>query len=167
MSGGHHSTPLGTKDCSQEDMDYLDANTRFTQDEISDMAKYAAGERVSRADFDEMCEEHNLQSPSLAARLFDTFDTSDDGIVSFRELVLCLSELTRGTIKDLTKVFFEMYDMNNDNKIDINEVHCRHPFAESLNVQSDRSRTAKRRRREGMGGGRRQGERERKEGEGV
>ena len=82
-------------------MDYLDANTRFTQDEISDMAKYAAGERVSRADFDEMCEEHNLQSPSLAARLFDTFDTSDDGIVSFRELVLCLSELTRGTIKDL------------------------------------------------------------------
>ena len=69
-----------------------------------------------------MCKERNLNSDKLADRLFDTFDSSDDGEVVFRELVVTLSQLTRGTLSDLTKVFFEMYDMDNDDGVNVAEV---------------------------------------------
>eukprot|EP01050_Picozoa_sp_SAG11_P014417 SAG11_NODE_1774_length_4271_cov_4.419942_2_plen_168_part_00 len=104
----------------EQDLIYLNHNSRFTENEVREMAGYAKP-TVAREDFAALCVSHGLNE-MLTDRLYDTFDISDDGSLTFRELVLTLSRLLRGTVDDLTRVFFEMYDINNDDSVEVDEV---------------------------------------------
>jgi Ca2+-binding EF-hand superfamily protein len=45
-------------------------------------------------------------------RLFDLFDEDKSGYLDFRELIVCLSVLTKGTFEDRLRLFFDIYDQD-------------------------------------------------------
>ena len=55
-----------------------------------------------------------LESQGLKGRLWDVLDQDDDDKVTLEELVMLLNAMARGTLKDVTLVFFKMYDINHD-----------------------------------------------------
>lgn len=105
---------------SQADVEELLATTRFSRREIADFGKH--GVRVSHEEFGAICQDAGLEGSVLRDALWSAFDHDGDGEVSVKELVTSLSKLTRGTLADLSSVFFRMYDLDGDAHLNIDEV---------------------------------------------
>ncbi|KAL1115622.1 hypothetical protein AAG570_005912 [Ranatra chinensis] len=53
----------------------------------------------------------------LLDRIFCTFDTANDGVISLQEWVLALSVFLKGTLAERAGFTFSVYDLNNDGYI--------------------------------------------------
>jgi MFS family permease/Ca2+-binding EF-hand superfamily protein len=101
--------------------------TRFTKKEVHAMYKHSMGAPhangiINEATFRQMCEENSLTSSDLQDRLWDVFDITDNGTVTVKELIETLNTLTKGTLEDVTRLFFRMYDVNHDGSVTLDEV---------------------------------------------
>jgi Ca2+-binding EF-hand superfamily protein/MFS family permease len=102
-------------------------STRFTEIQLKKYYEYAneppfeAGQ-LDQARFEQLSMDEGLTNPRLIGRLWDVMDSTDDGAVTVKELVELLNALTRGTLDDVTHVFFRVYDINHDGEIDMEEL---------------------------------------------
>lgn len=55
--------------------------------------------------------------------IFDTFDKDHNGKISFREFVFAYSLTFPGNLEKKLKYTFELYDMDNDGYLDIDEIY--------------------------------------------
>ena len=107
---------------SEEDLKTLLAETNFTEKEIRGFYCFGAGDRISEGDFIKLCAANGLTAPGLVARMWDVFDSDDDGSCSDLELVKSLNPLMRGTLEDVAGMFFELYDVDGDNQLTVGEI---------------------------------------------
>ncbi|XP_065557005.1 Kv channel-interacting protein 2-like isoform X1 [Artemia franciscana] len=54
--------------------------------------------------------------------VFRAFDTNSSGTISFRDILMTLSVLLRGSDRDRLKWAFKLYDLNGDGQISKNEM---------------------------------------------
>jgi Ca2+-binding EF-hand superfamily protein len=57
-----------------------------------------------------------------AERLFDMFDEDKSGYLDFREMVSCLSVLTKGSFEQKLQMLFDIYDIDNSGYLSHEEI---------------------------------------------
>ncbi len=107
---------------TKEQIQSIGKETRFTEKEIKEYFKFADGPRLDRSKFRGFAENAGIKNPKLHERLWDLFDTDDDGTVAVEEFIISLSKLLRGDISDVSRYFFELYDINHDGQLNKKEV---------------------------------------------
>jgi len=60
---------------------------------------------------------------SIAGHIFRSFDHNNDGVISFRELMITLSMTTEGSNEEKLEWLFNVYDFDGNGKISEEEVH--------------------------------------------
>eukprot|EP01025_Chloroclados_australasicus_P065719 TRINITY_DN8958_c0_g1_i1.p1 TRINITY_DN8958_c0_g1~~TRINITY_DN8958_c0_g1_i1.p1 ORF type:complete len:659 (+),score=60.69 TRINITY_DN8958_c0_g1_i1:1-1977(+) len=111
---------------SKEDLDYLDEHTHLTRRDIT--AYYADSGRteLDREAFDQVLDNAGIfvgeGSSMIRDRFYDEIDINNDGMVSMREIVVMLATLERGTLKDLARLFFRIFDVNDNQKLERQEI---------------------------------------------
>lgn len=102
--------------------------TNFTPEELrkvyDDFSKKSPSGHMTRADFDAFyakvfkadCDRRFLD------HLFRTFDFNNDGQINFKEFVCGISVATRGTPDEKLTWTFNVYDVNHDGTITLDEV---------------------------------------------
>ncbi len=113
--------------------------TRYTKVQLekfytfSSEPPFAKGQ-IDQDRFRQLADEHGLTSKPLQDRMWDVADTSDDGAVSIKEVIELLNALERGTLDDVTRVFFRLYDINNDGDISHDELVTVYKLLVNLSV---------------------------------
>nr|XP_045605019.1 calsenilin-like isoform X3 [Procambarus clarkii] len=102
-------------------LEELCKQTKFTRQEIRLMYrgfKQECPEGVVQEDaFKEIYAKffpHGIDSSLYAHHVFKAFDLNSNGQISFRDLLVSLSQLLRGTAYDKLKFAFKLYDVNGD-----------------------------------------------------
>ena len=54
-------------------------------------------------------------------KLFNMYDDDKTGLLDFREVLCCLSILTRGSIEEKIDICFQLFDKDNKNYLTLNE----------------------------------------------
>lgn len=113
--------------------------TRYTEVQLEKFYKFSseppfAKGQIDQDRFRQLADEHGLTSKPLQDRMWDVADTSDDGAVSIKEVIELLNALERGTLDDVTRVFFRLYDINNDGDISHDELVTVYKLLVNLSV---------------------------------
>merc|ERR1712183_1149475 len=61
---------------------------------------------------------------SIAGHIFRSFDHNNDGVISFRELMITLSMTTEGSNEEKLEWLFNVYDFDGNGKISVDEVRA-------------------------------------------
>lgn len=112
----------GRGEPSPEHLAQLLEETNFTEKEINGFYKFGPGDTLDRDDFVNLCSANGLVAPGMTLRMWNLFDEDDDGCCSDFELVKALNPLMRGTLDDVAKMFFDLYDVNGDDELTIPEI---------------------------------------------
>ena len=108
---------------SATELEELLGSTKFSRREIMAYYKYGdAVARIHRKAFDSLARDVGFDTDLIITRLWGAFDTDANGSISVRELIVTLHTLTRGTLEELSAVFFRMYDINGDAALDVDEI---------------------------------------------
>merc|ERR1711936_418102 len=113
---------------SKEDLDFLVANTHYTEDTISDWYK----------GFKQDCPDGKLSPGSFmkiyskcfpmgnakefCEHVFRTFDTDKNGVIDFKEFLLAIDVTSSGTPEEKLNWAFSMYDVDGNGWIDLVEM---------------------------------------------
>ena len=103
------------------------AETRFTASEVDELW-YRTGARstMDRTNFDNVLASSSSASSSnnevLLNRLWDMFDSNDNGEVETVEFIIALGRLTKGTLDETIDLFFELYDVDHNNQLSEDEI---------------------------------------------
>lgn len=73
----------------------------------------------------------------IAEHIFRTCDVDENHAIDFTEFIACLSVTTRGTLMEQIKWIFELYDINRDGNIEIEEIQEILSAVESLGVRQE------------------------------
>ena len=114
-------------EAQEAEIEELMKSTRFTRAQLLKFYKFSNEPpfekgQIDKDHFVKLAVENGLTSEPLQDRLWDVMDSTDDGAVTVKELVELLNDLTRGTLEDVTRVFFQLYDVNNDGEISQSEL---------------------------------------------
>jgi len=71
----------------------------------------------------------------IAEHIFRTCDVDENHAIDFTEFIACLSVTTRGTLMEQIKWIFDLYDINRDGQIEIEEIQEILGAVESLGVR--------------------------------
>eukprot|EP01023_Acetabularia_acetabulum_P040733 TRINITY_DN3953_c0_g1_i2.p1 TRINITY_DN3953_c0_g1~~TRINITY_DN3953_c0_g1_i2.p1 ORF type:complete len:642 (+),score=137.09 TRINITY_DN3953_c0_g1_i2:61-1986(+) len=111
---------------SSEDLEYLDTHTRLTKREIEKYYSSSQKNDLDRRDFDSLLDKSGLfkgnRAEMIRGRFYTALDVDSNGTVSMREMVVMLSTLERGTVEDLAKLFFDLYDENKNGQLEKHEI---------------------------------------------
>uniref|UniRef100_H2Y667 EF-hand domain-containing protein n=1 Tax=Ciona savignyi TaxID=51511 RepID=H2Y667_CIOSA len=106
----------------------LEILTNFSKEELKkcydDFKQKTANGKMDRTKFEDFYRTFFEQDPEMkfVDHLFRTFDFNNDGYVNFREFVCGLSIATRGTPDEKLTWTFNVYDVNNDGTITLDEM---------------------------------------------
>ncbi|CAK8690861.1 neurocalcin-like isoform X2 [Clavelina lepadiformis] len=123
--GAEKSKAFGNGDISEEDLRIL---TNLTPDELrqiyDNFMKSTSGQ-MDRQQFEDFYEHFfcNDKNKKFVDHLFRTFDFNGDGKVNFKEFVCGLSVTTRGTPDEKLTWTFNVYDVNQDGTITLDEMN--------------------------------------------
>mmetsp|Transcript_34721 Transcript_34721/g.61089 ORF Transcript_34721/g.61089 Transcript_34721/m.61089 type:complete len:270 (+) Transcript_34721:406-1215(+) len=67
---------------------------------------------ISKRDFINIMSRFNPKLVRQAELIFDRFDDDKSGYLDFRELMICLSVLSKGTFEDKLRLCFDLYDID-------------------------------------------------------
>ncbi|XP_039271475.1 visinin-like protein 1 [Styela clava] len=59
---------------------------------------------------------------NFAEKLFQTYDQNNDGTIDFREFMIALSLISKGTVKQKLALAFDLYDANGDGVLTYTEI---------------------------------------------
>ena len=119
--GGHFSLP-------EDDLSELLEQTHFKKEDVKRwykkfMKDYPSGQ-LNKEQFHEIYS--TIYSTSFAnhfaEHIFRSFDHNQDGYVSFKELILTLSVAISGTPREKLEWSFNVYDLDGDGRITLDEV---------------------------------------------
>merc|ERR1719466_226533 len=113
---------------SKEDLDFLVANTHYTEDTICEWYK----------GFKQDCPDGKLSPDSFmkiyskcfpmgnakefCAHVFRTFDADKNGVIDFKEFLLAIDVTSSGTPEEKLNWAFSMYDVDGNGWIDLPEM---------------------------------------------
>ncbi|GIQ84962.1 major facilitator superfamily protein [Kipferlia bialata] len=107
---------------TQETVDRLLNETRFTEKEIRSFFELSTSEELSRSDFGEIMTQQGLSSPLIQDRIWESLDKDGNGNGSISELVVFVAVLLRGTDSEVVDAFFRIFDLNGDGNLSPDEV---------------------------------------------
>src|SRR5690242_6759126 len=105
---------------TDDDVDFLTKNTRFTGKEIRDwytgFQRDCPDGKLTKKKFMEIYKMFFTSgSPEkFCEHVFRTFDADDDGFINFKEFLLAVGVTTGSDPREKLKWAFRMYDINND-----------------------------------------------------
>ena len=67
---------------------------------------------INKEEFMEIIRGYNNSMEDWASGLFDNFDEDKSGFLDFRELVICMSILSKGTFEERLRLCFDVYDVD-------------------------------------------------------
>mmetsp|Transcript_504 Transcript_504/g.850 ORF Transcript_504/g.850 Transcript_504/m.850 type:complete len:540 (-) Transcript_504:33-1652(-) len=79
---------------------------------------------ISKQEFLEIILSLNSKLGHSAEGLFDRFDDDKSGYLDFRELVVCISILSKGSFEEKLKTCFDVYDIDNSGYLQSNEIEA-------------------------------------------
>jgi len=62
------------------------------------------------------------QATSLINKIFDAFDTDKSGSIAWKEMFAGLTHIVSGTLDDKASFYFSLFDRNNNDQLETNEV---------------------------------------------
>lgn len=74
---------------------------------------------ISKQAFIDLMSRFNTQLVAQAELIFDRFDEDKSGYLDFRELMICLSALSKGSFEDKLRLCFDLYDLDK-----LGFIHC-------------------------------------------
>lgn len=104
------------------------ARTRFTEGELKEwyngFKRDCPDGRLTLAQFTTIYSEFygTHEAKKFAEHLFRTFDVNQDGRIDFREFICSLSITTRGSFDEKLRWAFDVYDIDGNGVISLNEV---------------------------------------------
>jgi len=111
-----------------DQLSYLLENSRYNKKELKQIYKrfstFVTGGNMSKDQFiDIYLNCSNSKNISvIAEHIFRTCDVDESQSIDFVEFIGCLSVTTRGTLMEQIKWIFDLYDINGDGDIDIEEI---------------------------------------------
>eukprot|EP00092_Neocalanus_flemingeri_P074053 GFUD01091516.1.p1 GENE.GFUD01091516.1~~GFUD01091516.1.p1 ORF type:complete len:195 (-),score=45.88 GFUD01091516.1:131-715(-) len=122
---GAHSSKEGL---SQEDMAFLERNTRYDKATICDFYKgFMADCPEGKLSPTTFCQIYSKCFPTGNAKefcdhVFRTFDTDKNGEIDFKEFLLSIDVTSSGTPEEKLNWAFSMYDVDGNGWIDLEEM---------------------------------------------
>ena len=77
---------------------------------------------ISKAEFLEMMNALNQNMSYAAGALFDQFDEDKSGYLDFRELMICMSLISKGSFQDKLRICFDAYDIDHSGYLKTNQM---------------------------------------------
>lgn len=77
---------------------------------------------ITKDEFLRIIDSMNTGFVAFAERIFDLFDEDKSGYLDFRELLICLSVLSKGTFAEKLRVSFDLFDTDNSGYLQIAEL---------------------------------------------
>jgi len=111
-----------------DQLSYLLEHSRYNKKELKQIYKrfstFVTGGNMSKDQFiDIYLNCSNSKNISvIAEHIFRTCDVDESQSIDFVEFIGCLSVTTRGTLMEQIKWIFDLYDINKDNVIEIEEI---------------------------------------------
>jgi len=111
-----------------DQLQYLLENSRYNKKELKQIYKrfstFVTGGNMSKDQFiDIYLNCSNSKNISvIAEHIFRTCDVDESQSIDFVEFIGCLSVTTRGTLMEQIKWIFDLYDINRDGSIEIEEI---------------------------------------------
>ncbi|AWP00327.1 putative Kv channel-interacting protein 1-like [Scophthalmus maximus] len=111
-----------------EGLDQLEAQTNFTKQELQILYRGFKNECPSGVVNEETFKHIYAQffphgdASMYAHYLFNAFDTTNNGSIKFKDFVMGLSTLLRGTLREKLEWTFHLYDINRDGYINREEM---------------------------------------------
>jgi len=128
-----------------ETLTYLLENSRYNKKELKQIYKrfstFVTDGNMSKDQFiDIYLNCSNSKNISvIAEHIFRTCDVDENQSIDFIEFIGCLSVTTRGTLMEQIKWIFDLYDINHDGAIEIEEILEVLQAVESLGVMNEES----------------------------
>jgi len=126
-----------------DQLQYLLENSRYNKKELKQIYKrfstFVTGGNMSKDQFiDIYLNCSNSKNISvIAEHIFRTCDVDESQSIDFTEFVACLSVTTRGTLMEQIKWIFNLYDINRDGMIEIEEIIEVMKAVEALGVKQE------------------------------
>ncbi|CAF0765084.1 unnamed protein product [Rotaria sordida] len=121
--GGKQAKPVSTE-LTDKQIALLKANTKFTEKEIREwhagFIRDCPSGKLDKKKFVEVYKQFYPQGKpeNFCKYAFDTFDSNNDGAISFEEFLIAISATSQGNLDDRLAVAFDMYDISDDGVID-------------------------------------------------
>ena len=118
--GGKKTKMYGVQ-LTEEDLDFYQRQLNCDEQDIKDVFK----EFIKSSSNGQMTKEQfltlyknffpgEMDSMEFSDQVFRTFDTNNDGFISFREFLFAISVLSIGTPEEKLSMIFHMYDVDGD-----------------------------------------------------
>mmetsp|Transcript_18281 Transcript_18281/g.51603 ORF Transcript_18281/g.51603 Transcript_18281/m.51603 type:complete len:188 (-) Transcript_18281:212-775(-) len=99
----------------KEDLDDLQKETHFQGKELKSMYKQFKKENpqsvISRDEFIDVLQQMGISDPVLQDMIFRGVDAKNQGVLTFQDVAVALSIMTRGTTDEKLQFAFSMYDL--------------------------------------------------------
>ncbi|CAF1153627.1 unnamed protein product [Rotaria sp. Silwood1] len=121
--GGKQAKQVSTE-LTDKQLALLRANTKYTEKEIREwhagFIRDCPNGKLDKKKFIEVYKQFYPQGKpdNFCKYAFDTFDTNNDGAISFEEFLIAISASSQGNLDDRLAVAFDMYDISDDGLID-------------------------------------------------
>ena len=79
---------------------------------------------ISKNDFLRIVERLNPSLSEISAKLFDKYDEDRSGYLDFRELVVCLSLLSKGSFEEKLRVCYDLFDVDHSGYLSEDELEA-------------------------------------------
>jgi Ca2+-binding EF-hand superfamily protein len=113
----------GKEPLSEKDLEFIATHTEISREEVEEqynnfLSTYPDG-KITRRSFTELMKKcyPDANLSKLEKHIFRMYDTNDDGYIDFKEFMIVLYILSRGSPEQNLEQIFRIFDINNDQEI--------------------------------------------------
>lgn len=120
-------------DINPDDLDYLMDKTQLSPNALMKIFNQFAYELDERGNLDKsqfvrlycnLREESKEKIARIAEFAFNAFDRKKQGKINFKDFIVAFALTTRGSIKDKLEYTFDLYDIDQNGYLDVEEIKC-------------------------------------------